>query len=174
MTQAAYIGLGSNLGDREQTLMDAVKHIHQLEGVVVESCSSLYETDPIGFVEQPAFLNMVIRVKTSLEPDVLLREMLAIELRLGRVRDVHWGPRTIDLDLLRVEDKIITTELLTLPHPHMRERAFVLVPLLECCAMEDEEFRIQIEQDLHELPDREGVAKWKTCKWQDGFAPFES
>ncbi|MEY4480527.1 MAG: 2-amino-4-hydroxy-6-hydroxymethyldihydropteridine diphosphokinase [Bacillota bacterium] len=174
MTQTAYIGLGSNLGDREQTLMDAVKHIHQLEGVAVAYCSSLYETDPVGNVNQPAFLNMVIRVKTSLDPDVLLQQMLAVELQLGRVREVHWGPRTIDLDLLRVDDKIINTELLTLPHPFMRERAFVLVPLLECCSTEDETFRIQIEQDLLGLPDREGVARWKTCNWQDGFAPSES
>jgi 2-amino-4-hydroxy-6-hydroxymethyldihydropteridine diphosphokinase len=174
MTQTAYIGLGSNLGDREQALVDAVRHIHHLEGVAVESCSALYETDPVGFVDQPAFLNMVVRVKTSLEPDVLLRKMLAIEIQLGRVRDVHWGPRTIDLDLLRVDDMILQTELLTLPHPYMRERAFVLVPLLECCSTEDESFRIQIEQDLRGLPDREGVARWKTRNWQDVFAPSES
>lgn len=174
MTQTAYIGLGSNLGDREQTLVDAVSRIHHLDDVKVESCSSLYQTDPVGFVNQPAFLNMVIRVKTSLEPDDLLRNMLDIECQLGRVRDVHWGPRTIDLDLLRVEDKIIHTELLTLPHPYMRERAFVLVPLLECCSTEDEAFRIQIEQDLQRLPNREGVIRWKTCNWRDGFVPFES
>ena len=174
MTQTAYIGVGANLGDREQTIINAICKLRALTGVQIEACSSLYETAPVGMLEQPAFLNMVVRVTSSLAPDVLLQQLLAIELTLGRKREIHWGPRTIDLDLLRVGDMIWQSDFLTLPHPFMMERAFVLVPLLDCIADEDEGLRFEVEHKLQLLEDRKGVAWWKTINWQDVFADFEN
>src|SRR5690606_21329237 len=129
----AYIGLGSNMGDRLGYLEAAIKALHAKPDIRVLRCSSVYETAPVGLTEQPHFLNMVIDVATELTPHQLLETMLAAELELGRVRDVRWGPRTIDLDLLVYGDVSLHTDELELPHPRMKERAFVLVPLLELC-----------------------------------------
>jgi 2-amino-4-hydroxy-6-hydroxymethyldihydropteridine diphosphokinase len=171
MLHIAYVGLGTNLGDREQQLQTAVTKIHQLEDVRVAACSSIYETPPFGYVEQPAFLNMAIRLDTTLDPETLLQRLLGIEIEMGRIRSIRWGPRVIDLDLLRVGNIQVSSELLQLPHPYLFERAFVLVPLLECCASEDSLFREQIELHLQQLEDRKEVVRWTTCNWQDAFVP---
>jgi 2-amino-4-hydroxy-6-hydroxymethyldihydropteridine diphosphokinase len=127
----AYIALGSNLGDREQTLAVAKNRLQRLGRV--EACSSLYETDPVGFHDQPAFLNAVLALETKLEPLPLLDAMLAIERELGRDRSqgVPNGPRILDLDLLLMEDAVMVGEKLTLPHPALVRRRFVLAPLAE-------------------------------------------
>jgi 2-amino-4-hydroxy-6-hydroxymethyldihydropteridine diphosphokinase len=135
--QRAYVGLGSNLGDRISYLEDAVALIGQCPDTEVVKRSHIYETDPVGYVEQPAFLNMVVAVETALTPEALFSCLLEIEHRLGRVRDVRWGPRTIDLDLLLYERVTMDTERLLLPHPRMLERAFVLVPLLDVADASD-------------------------------------
>jgi 2-amino-4-hydroxy-6-hydroxymethyldihydropteridine diphosphokinase len=127
----AYIALGSNLGDREQTLAAAKDRLARLGRL--EACSSLYETEPVGFHDQPAFLNAVVALETKLEPLPLLHALLAIERELGRDRShgVMNGPRIVDLDLLLMGDAVIAGEQLTLPHPALVRRRFVLAPLAE-------------------------------------------
>jgi 2-amino-4-hydroxy-6-hydroxymethyldihydropteridine diphosphokinase len=122
----AYVGLGANLGDREGTIRAAVA---QLPGVV--AVSPLRETDPVGVTDQPQFLNGVAELETELEPRELLDVLLAVERRLGRERRERWGPRTIDLDLLLYGDEVIDEDGLTVPHPRLRERRFVLEPLAD-------------------------------------------
>lgn len=129
----AYIGLGSNLGDREAFLACGRKAIFarlRVPGGTMLS-SSIYETAPMYDLDQPPFLNQVVAIDTELAPEAVLRVLLAIEAQNGRERTRPNGPRTLDLDLLLVDRKIIQTPALTLPHPRLLERAFVLVPLLE-------------------------------------------
>lgn len=130
----AFIGLGANLGDREPTLKAAIEALGTLPNVSIVESSSLYETDPVGGIAQPMFLNAVAGVETTLAPEELLDEMMQIERTFGRVRSVKNGPRTLDLDLLVYEGEVRATEKLALPHPRMFERAFVVVPLRELIA----------------------------------------
>ena len=127
----AYIALGANLGDRERTLRSAIAALGQLGSV--EAVSSLYETEPVGMVEQPNFLNGVVALRTALPPQELMAELLRIEQQHGRDRSasVPKGPRTLDLDLLSYGDVVVETPTLTLPHPSLADRRFVLVPLKE-------------------------------------------
>ena len=128
----AYVGLGSNLGDRGGTLARAVGLLGERPGVEVVATSSILETDPVGYLEQPAFLNAVVAVETSLSPAEILAALLDIERELGRTREgPRYGPRTIDLDLLLVVGVTIDEPGLTLPHPRLHERAFALEPLAE-------------------------------------------
>lgn len=127
----AYLALGSNLGDRLALLRRAVEALCGLRGVVVIAQSSVYETAPVGGPEQPDYLNMVVAVETELPPEALLEGCLAIEAAHGRVRRERWGARTLDIDLLSYGDLVLATERLTLPHPQVGQRAFVLVPLAE-------------------------------------------
>lgn len=129
-----YLGLGGNQGDRLGNLRRAVKLLRELPGVEVEALSAVYETEPQGYREQPEFLNMAVRVCTTLAPLALLRETAQIEEKLARRRTVKDGPRTIDLDLLLYEGVEMGSPMLTLPHPRMRERAFVLTPLRDVWA----------------------------------------
>jgi 2-amino-4-hydroxy-6-hydroxymethyldihydropteridine diphosphokinase len=127
----AYIALGSNLGDRLQNITRAIELLGRL-GVVTVS-SSLYETEPVGFHDQPAFLNAALALETDLEPLTLLYGLLAIERELERDRSqsVPNGPRTLDLDLLVMENSVLSGSELTLPHPALAQRRFVLAPLAE-------------------------------------------
>lgn len=127
----AYLGLGGNMGDRLSLLSQAVKLLDLTQGISVNRISSIYETAPVGLLEQPHFYNLVVEIQTTLTPAELLRVALAIEKKLHRVRHKRWGPRTIDIDLLLYDDRIIQREELEIPHPRMHERAFVLVPLME-------------------------------------------
>jgi 2-amino-4-hydroxy-6-hydroxymethyldihydropteridine diphosphokinase len=127
----AYVGLGANLGAREDTIRHAVDLIGAHPEVDVVALSTLRETKPWGPVEQPPFLNGAAAVETSLEPRALLGALLGVERRLGRVREERWGPRTIDLDLLLYGDAVVDEPGLTVPHPRLRERAFALEPLVE-------------------------------------------
>lgn len=129
MTDAA-IALGSNLGDSRTILAQALKQLHGRPGITVVRTSSLYKTDPVG-PPQPDYLNACAILDTCLEPLELLHTLQQVEHSFGRVRDERWGPRTLDLDLLLFGDRILTTDELELPHPRMRDRAFVLVPLAE-------------------------------------------
>ncbi|HAY52167.1 MAG: 2-amino-4-hydroxy-6-hydroxymethyldihydropteridine diphosphokinase [Acidimicrobiaceae bacterium] len=122
----AFLGLGSNLGDRMQFLQDAVEEIPDLVGV-----SGVYETDPIGGPDQSKFLNIVVELETDLSPRDLLNLAQALEKKADRRREVHWGPRTLDVDVLWVEGHKVNDHDLEVPHPRMRERAFVMVPLGE-------------------------------------------
>ena len=127
----AYIGLGSNLGNRQEHLQDALSRLGKLPTIEVAQVSSLYETDPIGVTDQPEFLNAVAEIRTSLTALELLDVLLNLENTLGRVRTIRWGPRVIDLDLLLYGQQQIDLPTLTVPHPRLHERAFVLVPLVE-------------------------------------------
>lgn len=127
----AYLGLGSNQGDRPGFLREALSQVEASRRVRVRKRSSLYETAPVGVTEQPWFLNMVAEVDTDLSPQDLLDLVLAVERRLGRVRTQRWGPRTIDVDILLYNDLALSTTALVIPHPELTRRRFVLEPLLE-------------------------------------------
>jgi 2-amino-4-hydroxy-6-hydroxymethyldihydropteridine diphosphokinase len=127
----AYVGLGANLGPREITLLRAVDLLAETEGVEVQAVSQLRETEPVGVVEQPLFLNGAVVLDTSLSPRELLDRLLEIERELGRVRDVRWGPRVVDLDLLVYGDRQLDEPGLRVPHPRLHERRFALEPLEE-------------------------------------------
>ena len=125
----AYLGLGSNVGDRETQLNQAIHILNEIEGINVTQTSLIYETDPVGYVEQPQFLNQCIEIQTTLTPRDLLNACLETEQQLHRVRDIRWGPRTLDVDILLFDKQIINEGDLVIPHPRMLERSFVLIPL---------------------------------------------
>jgi len=128
----AYVGLGANLGDREGTLRRAVELLDEVAGIEVVASSELRETEPVGVVDQPAFLNGAVAVETSLSARELLDSLLRVELLLGRARDgERWGPRTVDLDLLVYGDEVVDEPGLHVPHPRLHERRFALEPLAE-------------------------------------------
>lgn len=127
----AYLGIGTNIGDRIQNLKDAIASINLLTLTKATDCSDVYETDPVGYDNQNDFLNIVLEVETELNPDNLLGAALGIEAGLGRVRTIKNGPRIIDIDLLLYENEVRDTKTLVLPHPRMMERDFVLKPLLD-------------------------------------------
>ena len=124
----AYIALGTNLGDKRRQMENALAALQQA-GVTVRRVSPFIETEPYGVTDQPAFLNGVCEVETTLSPQELLAILLKIETQQGRVRTRHWGPRVIDLDLLLYDDRIIDEPNLQVPHPDMENRGFVLQPL---------------------------------------------
>ena len=125
------LGLGSNIEDRQWYLQQAIDHLRKVKGLEIQELSAFYETEPFGVKEQNAFLNAAVCVKTTLSPQDLLHRCQAIEVEMGRERNLHWGPRTLDIDLLHYEDVEMNTPELTLPHPYLAWRRFVLVPLLE-------------------------------------------
>jgi len=125
----AYLCLGSNMGEREEDLCQALTLLSQK--VNIEEVSSVYETEPVGYKEQPLFLNLVCRIITSLHPEELLHLAKEIEARMGRVPSFPNAPRPIDIDILFYDNKIVKTHNLTIPHPRLKERAFVLIPLAE-------------------------------------------
>jgi 2-amino-4-hydroxy-6-hydroxymethyldihydropteridine diphosphokinase len=142
----AYVGLGANLGDRERTLRRAVELLAAEPGIEVVGVSSFRETEPVGYLDQPAFLNGACAVETDLSPRKLLDRLLAVERALGRERGTgpRWGPRTIDLDLLLYGEETVDEPGLAVPHPRLPERSFALEPLLE------------LDPGLH-LPDGRGL-----------------
>jgi 2-amino-4-hydroxy-6-hydroxymethyldihydropteridine diphosphokinase len=155
----AYIGLGANLGDRAATLREAARRLGELGAIT--AVSSFYETEPVGFREQPSFLNAVIALETDLPPAALFDALLAIERDLGRVRSFRNAPRTLDLDILLQDDLVMDTPELTLPHPRMHERAFVLAPLAEIAPdVRHPVFGSSAAELLAALPDQSGVAVW--------------
>ncbi len=125
-----YLALGSNLGDRTQYIHDAVRSLNE-RGVRTIQLSTLIETDPVGGPRQGLFMNAVLQGETALSPEELLSVCLAVETSLGRVRTVKNGPRTIDVDILLYDDLLMDTKDLTIPHPRMKERDFVMRPLRE-------------------------------------------
>ncbi|UXV42626.1 2-amino-4-hydroxy-6-hydroxymethyldihydropteridine diphosphokinase [Staphylococcus simulans] len=126
-----FLGLGSNVGDRENQLKEAICLLDEQSGIKVVKVSSFYETEPVGYVDQPDFLNLCVEIQTELSPKAVLERGLVIEQQLHRVRKERWGPRTLDIDILLYGDQIIEEQDLTIPHPRMTERAFVLIPLQE-------------------------------------------
>lgn len=129
MRRIAYLSLGSNVGNREQNLQEVIRRLGS-EGRVI-SVSSFYETEPIEFTEQPWFLNCAVGLETTKMPEELIKGLLVIERAMGRRRTKKKGPRTIDIDILLFGDTILDSTTLTIPHPAMHERRFVLEPLAE-------------------------------------------
>ena len=127
----AYVALGANLGDAEGSLRAVMRELSMHPGLRLLKSSSLYRTAPIGLKHQPDFINAAVSLETELDSRTLLRELFAIEQRFGRQRSIPNAPRTLDLDLLLYGEEVSTDSALTLPHPRMHERAFVLAPLIE-------------------------------------------
>ncbi len=170
-----FIALGSNIGDRSGFLRSALKEIESLDQTNVVKASSIYETEPVGFTDQDVFLNMVAKIETEIPPHELLALLLKIEKKLDRTREVHWGPRTIDLDILLYNQENILSEDLKIPHPRMLERGFVMIPLYELqpdlqFPHTDENFEKVIEERL----DKKGVYVWKRNNGEGEFGLFEN
>jgi len=126
-----YVSLGSNLGDRLQYLKGAIGRIEEAEKISIKKLSAVYETQPVGYENQGWFLNLVLEVETSLDPLSLLDHLLSIEDQLGRKREEKWGPRSIDVDILLYNNQVVDSERLTIPHPRMHKRKFVLILLAQ-------------------------------------------
>jgi len=163
MIQNAYVGLGSNLGDRAAFLLLAVRGMLEA-GLDVIRLSSIYETAPVENVAQPPFLNMVaeLRGSTLPAPEQILARLLRVEYALGRTREVPMGPRTIDLDLLIVRDEQVNTDFLKLPHPRLQARRFVLVPLNELVPnLVHPVLAKTIRELLDQTTDESSVIRWR-------------
>jgi len=159
-----YLGLGSNLGDREANLRDALRALWRMGRV--ESVSSLYETEPVG-PPQPPFLNAACRFETGLEPRPLLRFLQGLEHELGRrPGGERWGPRPIDLDILLYEDRLVDEEGFVVPHPRLAERAFVLVPLAEIAAGERHPELGKTVAQLLKAAGEQGVRRVAGAGWE--------
>lgn len=161
-----YIGLGSNLSPRESYLNGAIEKLEEHPAINISGKSSIYETEPVGYTEQPRFLNMVIQIETLLKPTHLYAVCMGIEGEFARERNIRWGPRTLDLDILLYSEETIKTNRLIIPHPRMYERAFVLIPLLELNPPEEvwpSPEGKSISELVEELSDKDkqGVRKWK-------------
>ncbi|MCM3571462.1 2-amino-4-hydroxy-6-hydroxymethyldihydropteridine diphosphokinase [Neobacillus mesonae] len=170
MGNTSIIALGSNIGNRYDNIRIAIKKLTNQTDIKLVRSSSIYETDPVGYEDQDLFLNMVIEIQTTLEAMELLDRCLTVESELGRKREIRWGPRTIDLDILTYNQENIKNERLIVPHPRMMERAFVLVPLLEMKPdMKFHGMDKPISAMLDQLPDREGVRLWKQKNGEDGL-----
>ncbi len=127
----AFLSIGTNIGERLDNLNDALRGLADSEKIQITNVSSIYETDAVGYEDQAAFLNIAAEIETDFTPNELLDFCLALELELGRVRLFKWGPRLIDIDILLYDNVKIDTEKLKIPHPYMKERAFVMIPLIE-------------------------------------------
>jgi 2-amino-4-hydroxy-6-hydroxymethyldihydropteridine diphosphokinase len=160
----AYLCLGSNLGEREASLRQALTLLSPK--VTVDAVSSIYETEPIGYREQPLFLNLVCRITTNLPPEELLHLAKEIETQMGRVpSDQINSPRPIDIDILFYEDKIMETQELTIPHPRLQDRAFVLIPLAEIApGLVHPRLGKSISQLANDVKGQKGVQKWYYMK----------
>lgn len=150
-----YLALGANLGNRQGNLLQAIQSIRTFAWV--EKISSLYETTPVGYLDQPDFLNMAIQISTQLNPRGLIRSLKQIEKQIGRKTSFRNAPRPIDIDILLYDDHIIETEKLSIPHPRMSERAFVLAPLAEIAPQAIHPVLKLTISELLERVDRSGV-----------------
>ncbi|WP_027364255.1 2-amino-4-hydroxy-6-hydroxymethyldihydropteridine diphosphokinase [Desulfotruncus alcoholivorax] len=154
-----FIGLGSNMGDARANIREALKLLVNTRGISVVSSAPLYRTAPVGYTDQDHFINTVAEIYTTLSPRSLLDNLQDIENRLGRVRLIRWGPRTIDLDLLLYGDESIHEPGLEVPHPRMHQRAFVVVPLADLCPdllvngerVDELARRLSSEQDIYAI-----------------------
>ncbi|GAB2564490.1 2-amino-4-hydroxy-6-hydroxymethyldihydropteridine diphosphokinase [Gracilibacillus alcaliphilus] len=173
----AYIALGSNIAPRLDFLTQAIELLQQQETINITKQSSIYETEPVGLVEQDPFLNMVISLETELKPEELLDTCQQIEQLLGRKRDIRWGPRTIDLDILLYNQTYIESDRLLIPHPRLHERAFVLIPLAEVSpSLYIRGLDQTISELLTQLPlqDKEGVIACQPIEGVNESKPFEN
>lgn len=169
-----YLSIGTNIGDRFTNLQEAVRNLIKLETINVEKISSIYETAPVGFVDQAPFLNIAVMLSTNLNAEEMLSVCQSIEQNLGRVRKIRWGPRSIDLDILLFNHENIETESLIVPHERMYERAFVLVPLIEISEPNNPHLK-QAHQQLTLMDiKKEGVKLWRKGSTVEEFVHSES
>ena len=170
MKNKAFLSLGTNMGDREDNLTKALNLLKKHPNIKVVNVSSIYETDPVGYENQADFLNIVVEIKTDVNAIELLNISQEIEEQLGRKREIRWGPRIIDLDILLYNDENIETEHLTIPHPRMFERGFVMVPLIEIYPgiLEDK------NRSIKDLTGQKGVRLWKQKIGEEELELFES
>ncbi|GHU39219.1 2-amino-4-hydroxy-6-hydroxymethyldihydropteridine diphosphokinase [Spirochaetia bacterium] len=162
----SYIALGSNMGSKERHITHALELLNGDPAVRITALSKMYKTEPVGYTDQDFFLNMVCCVRTSLEPDKLLDVLHKIENDLERTRTIRWGPRTIDLDILLYDDVQSDNPVLTIPHPRMFERAFVMVPLRDVYnsgAIKNK----PLDEIIAGCADRGGVVFYKSVEMSD-------
>ncbi len=175
MMNRVYIGLGTNIGNRESNLKDAISELAAVPEIEIISLSSIYETNPVGYLEQGKFLNMVVCINTTFDAQTLLVTCMKIEQNLGRKREIRWGPRTIDLDILLYNQENIVTKNLIVPHPRMLDRAFVVIPLVEI----DKDIILPnmekpIREIMDDIPEKEGVRIWKRKNGEGVLGHLES
>lgn len=149
------------MGERERYLSEAIRLLEANEHIRISGRSGIYETEPVGVTDQAPFLNMVLELETTLAAEELFSVMLQIEQKLGRTRELRWGPRTIDLDMLLFGEIRQDDPHLMLPHPRMMERAFVLVPLVEVMQARSLQQAARLSTYLEKLDGKEGVTLWK-------------
>lgn len=154
-----FLGLGSNIGNRFQAINDAISLLGEHSEIQLGEESSIYETEPFGYTDQPNFLNMVLEINTTLTPIDLLKYIHKIEADIGRERIFHWGPRIIDIDIILYSDKIIKNEDLRIPHSYLTERLFVLVPLSKIYNGKIPGEILTIKEMIDRLEEKEGVLK---------------
>jgi 2-amino-4-hydroxy-6-hydroxymethyldihydropteridine diphosphokinase len=160
MGYIAYIGIGSNIGDKVNQCEKAISEILKVDHHKLLAKSSLFKTQPTGYTSQDWFVNGVIKIETDLEAHELLRKLKAIESQLGRTETFRWGPRTIDLDILFFDDAEIHTEELQVPHPSIQERQFVLIPLVEIDRyLTHPIFKKTVQELLNNIKEDQGVEK---------------
>ena len=162
----AYIGFGSNIGDRLAHIQNAIHVLSETEGIAFQKISSIYQTDPVGYEAQAQFLNGVAAIQTDLPPLSLLHTLKNIETEVGRQHRVRWGPREIDLDILIYGDLCLQTEKLIIPHPEMHLRRFVLVPLAEVAPdLVHPILKESVQTLLQGLQDDTSVVKAECCRF---------
>ncbi|RLA79279.1 MAG: 2-amino-4-hydroxy-6-hydroxymethyldihydropteridine diphosphokinase [Deltaproteobacteria bacterium] len=172
MDEVAFIGFGSNLGQKRSNCLRGLKALKAHPQIELISLSSLYRTDPVGFVEQDWFINGVVEIKTSLSPRELLGLLKDIERASGRKETIRWGPRVLDLDLLLYGRRVIGEDYLQVPHPRMHERAFVLVPLVEIAPEAYHPCLGRTARELLEaLGEVVGVEPFGRIRWEEVDAP---
>lgn len=175
MNNIVYLALGSNLGERIDYLNFAISELKKDKAILITKYSSVYETRPVGFLEQGDFLNMVIEIKTSYSPLELLSKTQLIEEKSGRVTKFKWGPRTLDLDILLYNQENIDLDKLKVPHPRMYTRGFVILPLREINAeLYFPTIDKTIAQLYQELSEEEGVRVWKKLYGEGELEHFEN
>jgi 2-amino-4-hydroxy-6-hydroxymethyldihydropteridine diphosphokinase len=170
-----YVSLGSNMGDRLEFLRYGVMNLNENVNINIKNCSSIYETTPVGFLDQEDFLNMVVELETSYTPLELLKYTQEIQRKSGRKFNIKWGPRTLDLDILLYNQENIEMEQLIVPHPRMFERGFVMVPLKEVApSLYFSAIKKSIQEVYQELLDKEGVRLWKNPFGEEELEHFEN
>lgn len=165
MINDVYISAGSNIGDRKSYLDFALEELERMKAFTIQAISPIYETEPIGYTDQPSFLNLVLHGKTGYDPSELLTKLQEIEGKAERVRHIRWGPRTLDLDILLYNQETIIMDNLLIPHPRMKERGFVIIPLYDIApnlTLPPEQ--LPLERLYRQFAQESGIVKWKADK----------
>ena len=162
--EKVYLGLGSNIGDREKYLLDALELLKSNKNIIIKKVSSLYETPPYGYLEQADFFNLVVLIETNMKPYEMLEYIHIVEHMLDRERKIHWGPRTIDIDILLFGNRNINNDDLIIPHKEMFKRGFVLIPLMEIYD-KNLDYDKKIEENLDNIKDKETIKFIKNMNW---------